>query len=130
MAPEQESFAVFEIRGRQIGTEGIAEAGVFVPIANVRRRHPIGTADQIKQSPKPAFDIVHRCAAFGAFSKRDGFSAVALANFQNAPRDIIECFIPANALPSGIGIAFGPRAFEWIIRADPDCRPAPARLYL
>ena len=115
MTPEQESFAVCEIRRRKIGAEGIAEAGVFVPVADVRRRYPVGTAEQIKKAAKPAFDIVHRSAASGAFSQGDGFSAVALANCQNAPRDIIERFVPADSLPAGIGIALWPRAFERII---------------
>ena len=33
----------------------------------------------------------------------------------NAPGDVIEGFVPRDALPSRIRIAFGPGASEWII---------------
>jgi len=80
VAPEQERFAVRQIGRRDSRAEGVAEARVFVPVANVSGRHPVGTAEQIKKSAEPALDVVHRCAAFSAFAQRDRFGAVALAN--------------------------------------------------
>ncbi len=37
MTPEQEGFAVREVGSWDISSEGIAEAGVFVPVADVWR---------------------------------------------------------------------------------------------
>src|SRR5580765_6397249 len=81
----------------------------------MRRRHPIRTADEIKQSSQPTLGIVDRCAALGTFGEGDGFRAVALTNFHNAPGHVIQSVVPRNPLPSRVGIAFGPRASEWII---------------
>ena len=37
MTPEQERFAVREVRGREIRAEGVAKTGVPMPVANVGR---------------------------------------------------------------------------------------------
>ena len=84
-------------------------------VVRMRRRHPIRTADEIKQSSEPALAIVDGCAALGAFGERDGFRAVTLANFNNVPGNVIEGFFPRDALPSRIRSAFGAGASEWII---------------
>jgi len=84
---------VLEVRRRQVGAKGVAESGVFVPVANMRRRHPIRTADQIEQAPQPALHVIDRSAAFGTFGERDGFSAITLADFENASRDVIQSFV-------------------------------------
>src|SRR5581483_2679549 len=115
MTPEQKSFAVLEIRRRQIAAEGVAEAGVLVPVAYVRGRNPVRTADRVKQSPQPALGVVDGRAALGAATQHDRLGAVALADVQNPPRDVAERFVPGNPLPARIGVALGTRALERII---------------
>src|ERR1051325_5939816 len=117
MAPEEKSLAALEIGRWQIAAEGVAEAGVFVPIANVCGRYPVRAADRIEQSSQPALGIVDGCAALGAFGEDDRLGAVAFANVQNTLRDVVEGFVPGNALPAGIGVAFGTRALKRIVAA-------------
>ena len=80
MAPEQKRFAVRDIGRLDRRAEGKTEAGVFMPIAHMGGRDPIGTAVEIKKAAKPALDIVHRRAALGALAQRHRFGAVLLAD--------------------------------------------------
>src|SRR6185295_6921320 len=112
MAPKEKCLAVCDI-GRLDGcAEGKTETGVFVPVADMGGRNPVGTTVEIEEAAKPALDIVDRCAALGAFPQRHGFGAILVADRQQFLRDVVKRFVPTDALPAGIGIAFGSGAFE------------------
>ena len=66
-----------EIRRREISAEGKAEAGVLVPVADVRCGDPIGAAEQTQETAEPAFDIVNGRAAFCSFGKGERLRAVS-----------------------------------------------------
>src|SRR5947208_10590101 len=57
VTPEQESFAVREIRRREIGAKGKAEAGVSVSVADVGCRKPVRTAQDIEETREPPAGI-------------------------------------------------------------------------
>src|SRR5262245_62737196 len=117
MAPQKKRIAMCEIRRGQVRAEREAEAGVFVPIANVRRRDPIGAAKQIEKAAEPAFRVVNRGPASRSLGHRESPRSIALANQPQAFRDVTERLIPADSLPTGIRLTLGPRAHERIVEA-------------
>ena len=65
-----------DIGRRDFHAERVAEAGILVPIANMRSGHPVGTAEAIEKARQPALGIGNRSAAAGAFGEGDGARAV------------------------------------------------------
>src|SRR5262249_36338861 len=115
VAPEKKSLAVLEVGHRQRHAEGEAEAGVAMPVADVRGRDPVRAAEAVEEAAEPALGIADRRAAPGAFRQRDRAGAVTLADVEQLGGDVVERLIPAHAPPAGIGIALGTRALERIV---------------
>ena len=115
VAPEQKRAAVRHIGRRNFHAERVGKAGVLVPIADVSRRSPVGTAEAIEKPRQPALGIGNRSAAAGAFGEGHRARAVAFANVAQALRDIIERFVPTDPLPARIAVAFRPGSLERII---------------
>src|SRR5580765_4543502 len=115
MAPEQKRPAVGHIGRGDFYAEGIGEAGVFMPVAHVRRRYPIGTAETVEKARQPSFRVGNRRASSGPFCERDGASSVTVSNGNKFLSDFAQRLIPTDALPTGIAIAFRSRALERVV---------------
>src|SRR5262245_13548968 len=102
--PEQEKVTVRDVGGRNLNPKRVSKPGVFVPVADVGRGYPIGTAEKIQKTGQPPFGIGDRGAARRALGKCDGTWAVAFADRVYSSGDIIECFVPSDSLPTGISI--------------------------
>ena len=57
------------------------------------------------------------CSTPGSFGEGQAFCSVALSDRHQLARDIVQCFIPTDALPSGIRIVFRARALQGIVEA-------------
>ena len=80
MAPQEKRFAMRDIRRLDRRAEGKTEAGVFVPVAHMGGRNPVGAAVEIEKAAEPALDIVHRRAALGALAERHRLGAMLFAD--------------------------------------------------
>jgi hypothetical protein len=116
MTPEQKGFAVGELRRREIGAKGKAEAGVAVPVAHVCGRDPVRTAQDIEETCQPAHRVINRSAAACALRQGDGLGTIPRANSQEFLCDIAKRFIPGDFYPTRVGVAFGPRTFQRIVK--------------
>src|SRR5262249_51818186 len=112
VSPEQEKVTVRHVGRRNLNAKRISKPGVFVPVAYVGRGYPVRTAEKIKKTRQPPFRIGDRSAARRALGKRDGARAVAFANRAYSSGDIIECFVPTDSLPTGIGIGLRTSPFQ------------------
>src|SRR5262249_1971364 len=80
VSPKQKSFAMREVRCRQIGAECVAESRVPVPVAYVGRGYPVRAAEQVEKTAQPAFDIIDRSTALRSFSKSHRLGTVLFTN--------------------------------------------------
>ena len=88
----------------EFDAERVTEAGVLVPIADMRGRYPVGTAEGMRKRANqrseseievPPVVPLARATACGPWAARMAI---------NLPRNIIQRFIPADPLPTGIGV--------------------------
>src|SRR5262245_32479528 len=107
MPPEQKGVAVGHVGCGDFNAERVTEAGILVPVTDVGRGYPVGTAETVKKPPQPALCVRDGCSAAGALGQRNGARTVALPNSIQSPRDIIQRLVPTDPLPSRIGIALG-----------------------
>src|SRR5215468_8595650 len=107
MPPEQKGVAVGHVGCGDFNAERISEAGIFVPVTDVGRRYPVGTAKTVEKPRQPALRVGDGCSAAGAFGQSNGARTVALPNSIQSPRDIIQRLVPSDPLPSRIGVALG-----------------------
>lgn len=106
-----------QVRRWNTAAEGVTETGIFVPVADMRCRYPIGAAEQIEKAAQPALDISDRSAAPGPFTQGQRFSAILITDRGEAICDIIQGVFPAHSLPARIGIALGSGALERMIES-------------
>ena len=115
MPPEQKCAAVGDIRRRDFHAERVSKAGVLVPIADMRRRNPVGTAEAIEQARQPSLGIGYRGATTGAFGQGHRARTVTFTNGIQTRGDIVKRFIPTHPLPSRVAVAFRSGSFERMI---------------
>ena len=113
--PEQNAAGILQIRhtvGGKPDPKRILVGQVTTPTAKLHRNGMIGAA----KCPSQATDPVHRIRQRGGGGRGvvegDGFGTILVRQLRQFFRHRVECFIPTDPLPTGIGIALRPRPFH------------------
>src|SRR5262249_24717721 len=107
MPPEQKGVAVGHVGCGDFNAERVTEAGILVPVTDVGRGYPVGTAETVEKPRQPALRVRDGCSAAGAFGQPTGPSTVPPPNSITSPPDITQRLVPTDPLPSRMGVALG-----------------------
>ena len=117
VAPKEDAAGVLQV-GHECtgngGAEGVLRRQISPPAAQFHRYAQIRAAVGVHQALNPDDRVVGGRSGRGDDTEDDALGTMRLGNFAQPGGRQIERFIPADPLPSRVGIALGPRTFHRI----------------
>ena len=110
MAPEQQTAGALEVRRADVGAEGVCRHEIAMPGAHLFAPHEVGAAEHPHKPVDPGSAVGHGGAGRRGQGKSHRLRSVALGHLAHACGRPVERLVPADALPSRIGIALRSRA--------------------
>ena len=110
--PQHQAARCGKLGHADIRTECQLRREIAMPVADMRGPYGVRAAERIGQAENPLHAIRHRRAARRGDAECHGLGAILPGDLAHRRGRGVQRLVPADALPAGIGAAFGIAALE------------------